>query len=54
MTAFSDLEHDSDLVYQPNRDILDYLHRYAAKFGLTPRIRLRNRVELGVLCDSSP
>ena len=46
MTAFSDLEHDSDLVYPSNRDILDYLHRYAATFGLTPRIRFGNRVEL--------
>ena len=46
MTAFSDLEHDSDVVYPSNRDILDYLHRYAATFGLTPRIRFGNRVEL--------
>ncbi|OBG56322.1 dimethylaniline monooxygenase [Mycobacterium sp. E3298] len=53
MTAFSDLEHDSELAYQPNRDILDYLHRYAAKFGLTSRIRLRNRVEL-VSRDDKP
>ncbi|OBH99559.1 NAD(P)/FAD-dependent oxidoreductase [Mycobacterium sp. E2733] len=53
MTAFSDLDHDSDVVYQPNRDILDYLHRYADKFGLTPRIRLRNRVEL-VSRDDKP
>ncbi|OCB23134.1 dimethylaniline monooxygenase [Mycobacterium malmoense] len=53
MTAFSDLEHETDLVYQPNRDILDYLHRYAAKFDLTSRIRLRNRVEL-VSRDDKP
>ncbi|OBB68423.1 NAD(P)/FAD-dependent oxidoreductase [Mycobacterium sp. 852014-50255_SCH5639931] len=53
MTAFSDLDHDSDLVYQPNRDILDYLHRYAAKFVLTSRIRLGNRVEL-VSRDDKP
>ena len=37
LTAFSDLEHDSDLVYLSNRDILDYLHRYAEMFGL-PRV----------------
>jgi len=45
MTAFSDLEHESDLVYPPNRDILDYLHRYAEKFGLSSRIRFETRVE---------
>ena len=45
LTAFSDLEHQSDLVYPSNRDVLDYLHRYAGMFGLTPRIRLRTRVE---------
>ena len=39
MTAFSDLEHDADLVYPSNREILDYLHRYADMFGLTSRIR---------------
>lgn len=46
MTAFSDLDHSSTLVYQRNRDILDYLHRYADKFALRPRIRLNNRVHL--------
>ncbi|MGO9033025.1 flavin-containing monooxygenase, partial [Mycobacterium sp.] len=46
MTAFSDLENDSDLVYPSNREILDYLHRYADTFGLTSRIRFDNRVEL--------
>ena len=46
MTAFSDLEHESDLVYPSNRDILDYLHRYAEKFSLTSRIRFGTRVEL--------
>jgi cation diffusion facilitator CzcD-associated flavoprotein CzcO len=45
MTAFSDLEHESDLVYPSNRDILDYLHRYAETFGLTSRIRFGARVE---------
>jgi dimethylaniline monooxygenase (N-oxide forming) len=46
MTAFSDLDHDSDQVYPSNRDILDYLHRYAETFGLTSRIRFGTRVEL--------
>jgi dimethylaniline monooxygenase (N-oxide forming) len=46
VTAFSDLEHNTDLVYLPNRKILDYLHRYAERFGLTSRIRLGTRVEL--------
>jgi dimethylaniline monooxygenase (N-oxide forming) len=46
LTAFSDLEHGSNLVYPSNREVLDYLHRYAEMFSLTPRIRLRTRVEL--------
>src|ERR1700758_1499871 len=46
VTAFSDLEYDTDQVYLPNRKILDYLHRYAERFGLTSRIRLGTRVEL--------
>src|ERR1700748_1919541 len=46
MTAFSDLENKSDLVYPSNREILNYLHRYADTFGLTSRIRFGNRVEL--------
>ncbi len=46
MTAFSDLEHESDVVYPSNREILDYLHRYAERFGLTSRIRFGTRVEL--------
>ena len=46
MTAFSDLEHESDLVYPSNRDILDYLHRYAETFSLTSRIRFSTRVKL--------
>jgi dimethylaniline monooxygenase (N-oxide forming) len=46
MTAFSDLEHESDLVYPSNGEVLDYLHRYADTFGLTSRIRFGNRVEL--------
>jgi dimethylaniline monooxygenase (N-oxide forming) len=46
MTAFSDLEHENDLVYPSNRDIFGYLHRYAEKFGLTPRIKFDAEVEL--------
>jgi cation diffusion facilitator CzcD-associated flavoprotein CzcO len=46
MTAFSDLEHESDLVFPSNREILDYLHRYAEAFGLASRIRFGNPVEL--------
>ncbi|WP_231117849.1 flavin-containing monooxygenase [Mycobacterium colombiense] len=46
MTAFSDLEHESDVVYPSSQEILDYLHRYAEKFGITSRIRFGTRVEL--------
>jgi dimethylaniline monooxygenase (N-oxide forming) len=46
LTAFSDLEHESNLVYPSNREVLDYLRRYAQTFGLTPRIRYNTRVEL--------
>jgi dimethylaniline monooxygenase (N-oxide forming) len=46
LTAFSDLEHETNLVYPSNRDILSYLNRYAATFGLTSRIRFGTRVEL--------
>jgi len=46
MTAFSDLEHGTRLVYPSGRDILHYLGRYAETFGLMPRIRFGTRVEL--------
>jgi dimethylaniline monooxygenase (N-oxide forming) len=46
LTAFGDLEHETQLVYPSNREILDYLHRYAEMFGLTPRILFGTRVEL--------
>ncbi|MGH3677467.1 MAG: flavin-containing monooxygenase [Mycobacterium sp.] len=46
MTAFSDLEHDSDCVFPSNREILDYLNRYAELFGITSRIRFGTPVEL--------
>ena len=46
LTAFSDLDHDSDLVFPSNRDILRYLTRYAETFDLVARIRFDSRVEL--------
>jgi cation diffusion facilitator CzcD-associated flavoprotein CzcO len=46
LTAFGDLEHETDLVYPSGRDILNYLHRYAEAFGLLSRIRFGTRVEL--------
>src|SRR5262245_4174361 len=45
MTAFSDLEHETDLVYPSGRDILAYLHRYAETFDLVSRIRFGTRVD---------
>jgi len=45
LTAFSDLEHETDLVYPSGRDVLDYLSRYAEEFGLMSRIRFGARVE---------
>src|ERR1700742_3547673 len=46
MTAFSDLAIESQLAYPSNREILDYLHRYADTFGLASRIRFGSRVDL--------
>ena len=46
LTSFSDLEHDNDLTFPSNRDILAYLHRYAETFALTSRIRFGTRVDL--------
>lgn len=46
LTSFSDLEHESDLVFPSNRDILAYLHRYAETFALTSRIRFDTRIDL--------
>ena len=51
MTAFSDLEHDTNLVYPAGRDILDYLYRYAETFGLMSRIGFGTQVELLSRCD---
>jgi dimethylaniline monooxygenase (N-oxide forming) len=45
LTAFSDLEHETGLVYPSSRDVLDYLRRYAEMFGLSSRIRLSTRVD---------
>jgi dimethylaniline monooxygenase (N-oxide forming) len=52
MTAFSDLEHETDRVYPAARDILGYLCRYAEMFGLTPRIRYGTRVDRLSRCDT--
>lgn len=46
LTAFSDLEHESSVVYPSNHDILGYLNRYAETFGLVRHIRFGSRVEL--------
>ena len=46
LTAFSDLAHQGDQSFLSNRDILDYLHRYAEIFGLGSRIRLGAKVTL--------
>ncbi|WP_299571945.1 FAD-dependent oxidoreductase [uncultured Williamsia sp.] len=46
LTAFGDLDHDADVVFPSNRDILAYLHRYAETFDLTRRIRLCTRVDV--------
>ncbi|MFG1929262.1 flavin-containing monooxygenase [Mycobacterium sp. NPDC048908] len=46
LTAFSDLEPSTDVVFPSCRDVLAYLHRYAEMFGLMPRIRCGARVEL--------
>jgi dimethylaniline monooxygenase (N-oxide forming) len=45
LTAFSDLDHECDLVFPSNRDVLDYLNRYADMFGLRTRIRFGTRVD---------
>ena len=45
LTAFSDLEHESDLVFLSNRDVLGYLNRYADMFGLRNLARFGSRVD---------
>lgn len=39
LTAFSDLPHDGTATFPSNRDVLDYLRRYADAFDLVPCIR---------------
>jgi cation diffusion facilitator CzcD-associated flavoprotein CzcO len=46
LTAFSDLDHETDVVYPSGGDILAYLNRYAETFGLTSRIKFGTHVEL--------
>jgi cation diffusion facilitator CzcD-associated flavoprotein CzcO len=46
LTAFSDLPHaDGVPLFLKHDQVLDYLQRYAAKYGLTPRVRTGTRVE---------
>jgi hypothetical protein len=45
LTAFSDLEPETDAVFPSNQAILAYLHRYADSFGVSSRIRVGTRVE---------
>jgi len=45
LTAFSDLEHESDHTFLCNHDVLAYLNRYADMFGLRTRIRFERRVD---------
>lgn len=46
MTRFSDMGHEDDVpTYPHNRHMLAYLHRYADRFGVTPRVQLNTQVE---------
>ena len=45
LTAFSDLEPQSQAVFPSSGEILDYLRSYAQKFDLVRRIRFDTRVE---------
>ncbi|MGI9187432.1 MAG: flavin-containing monooxygenase [Gaiellales bacterium] len=45
LTAFSDLPHDSDVVFLSNGEIHRYLERYARQFGVFERIRFSTPVE---------
>jgi cation diffusion facilitator CzcD-associated flavoprotein CzcO len=45
LTAFSDLEHEGDLAFLSNHDVLAYLNRYSDMFGLLTRIRFGQRVD---------
>lgn len=45
LTAFSDLPHpDRSPTYPANQAIRDYLHEYAERFSLAPRVQLRTPV----------
>lgn len=45
MTSFSDLPHHAGCpTYPTNEAVGEYLHRYADKFDLSPRIRLKSAV----------
>lgn len=46
LTAFSDLDHETDRVFPSNGDILAYLQRYAETFDLLSRARFETRVDL--------
>ncbi|MGH8783893.1 MAG: flavin-containing monooxygenase [Cupriavidus necator] len=47
MSAFSDLDHESDVAAYPRQDqMLAYLERYADRFGLVRRIQFGKRIEL--------
>jgi cation diffusion facilitator CzcD-associated flavoprotein CzcO len=46
LTAFSDLEHTTDLMHLSCHDILEYLRHYAEMFGLVARIRFGARVDM--------
>jgi len=45
LTAFSDLEHEGDLAFLSNHDVLAYLNRYTDMFGLRTHIRFGQRVD---------
>jgi dimethylaniline monooxygenase (N-oxide forming) len=46
LTAFSDLEHETDAVFPSSTEILAYLNRFADAFDLRSRIRFDTRVDL--------
>ena len=46
MTRFSDLGYDESVATYPhNREVHDYLHRYAERFGVSHLVRLQTHVE---------
>jgi cation diffusion facilitator CzcD-associated flavoprotein CzcO len=45
LTAFSDLDHETDVVFPSSQDVLDYLRRFAEMFDLPSRIRFGTTVE---------